>query len=126
MRILILTIAVLVTACTTPQPMYEWGSYQPSLLAYAKNPKDTQIFADKVAAAIKKGEATGRVPPGLYAEYGYALVELQQSEEAVIWFAKERDKWPESAFLMNRLIARLEQTKAIAPAAKSSTTPSGK
>jgi hypothetical protein len=98
-------------ACATaPKPLYQWGDYQNALLSYTKNPQETSKFADRLKRTIDKAEVKDGVPPGLYAEYGYALIELNQPSEAIAFFGRERKKWPESAALMNKLIDRL--TKA--------------
>jgi len=49
------------------------------------------------------------VPPGLYAEYGYALLELGDEQAALAYFAKEQETWPESAYLMTKVISRLKE-----------------
>lgn len=120
---LAITVALAVSGCTTgPKSLYQWGDYQPALLSYAKNPDQTAKFAERIKASIDKGEIENRVPPGLYAEYGYALVELNRQPEALEFFAKERAKWPESSLLMTRLIDRLSRSapeKAAPPASQS-------
>ena len=47
-------------------------------------------------------------PPGIYAEYGYALYLRGQFDGAIVYFAKEQEAWPESAVLMTTVIGRLE------------------
>lgn len=104
---------LLTGACVSgPKPLYQWGDYQPALLSYAKNPQETQKFADRIKVDIAKAEIKDAVPPGLYAEYGYALLELNNPSGAVEFFGKERAKWPESSFLMTRLIDRLSRSRA--------------
>jgi|JI10StandDraft_1071094.scaffolds.fasta_scaffold312693_3 hypothetical protein len=111
MKRLVLMSALFLGACSTPKTMYDWGNYSSALLVYSQNPQATKAFADKLAVDIEKAEAKNRVPPGMYAEYGYAMLELNQDQQALAYFAKERDKWPESAMLMNGLIARVNRIK---------------
>ena len=110
-RGIVLCSLLLASACVTaPKPLYYWGDYQKALLSYAKNPQEVQKFADQLKFTIEKAEIQDAVPPGVYAEYGYALLELNQAPEAIVFFGKERAKWPESVPLMTRLIDRLSNT----------------
>jgi hypothetical protein len=97
----------LLAACTTSHNLYEWGDYSKSLLVYSKNPEQRQRFADSLIATISKSEKSNKVPPGLYAEYGYLLIELERPQDAVIYFGKEKNRWPESAALMDKIILKL-------------------
>lgn len=107
-RFPIIGLAVVVLgACAGKPTLYEWNGYQAQLLNHYQNPQEVSEFADALAGDIEAAEAVGRVPPGLYAEYGYVLLQLGDSGTAVGWFAKERDAWPESAFLMDKIIVRL-------------------
>ena len=111
-----LPFSMLAGCSGAPKTLYQWGNYQPALLAYAKNPGETEKFAERLAEIIRKAEAKNAVPPGLYAEYGYALLSLDRTPEAVEYFAKEQSKWPESAKLMDGVIGRLTRAK-VEPAA---------
>ncbi len=64
---------------------------------------------------VVNAESTGggRVPPGLYAEYGYALYEAGQANEALIYFGKEKEKWPESAVIMDKMIRNVKRQDEI-------------
>jgi len=99
-------LVVLLSGCAQ-KSLYEWGSYSQDLLVYAKNPQASKDFAEKLRKNLQRAERVGRVPPGMYAEMGYVMVEVGDDREAVTWFEKERAKWPESATLMSGLIRRL-------------------
>lgn len=103
----VLAIALLLaaTACAGPQTLYDWGDYQRVSLLETRGSLSDQAYADALLKIITNAETTGKVPPGLYAEYGFALLELGNRAGAVEWFAKERAKWPESTVFMDRLIA---------------------
>ena len=64
------------------------------------------------------------MPPGLYAELGYALLEEGQTKEAVGYFEKEKTKWPESGFLMDKMIRNAER-KGSSPAKAPARGPAG-
>jgi len=105
---------VSMSACTSNESLYSWHDYNRELLSYYKNSSDLNEFADKLREDIDAAEMEGKVPPGLYAEYGYVMLELGDAGTAVVYFQKERDKWPESAFLMESVISRLETSQEAA------------
>lgn len=88
-----------------PSTKYHWGNYENSLYRYYKNPSEVEEMAEALAKIIEKGEREGRVPPGLYAEYGYLLFVTGNTGEAVISFEKEKNIWPESSVLIDKMIA---------------------
>ena len=53
---------------------------------------------------ITDGEAKGKVPPGIYAEYAYILYISGQTREAIMYFEKEKKTWPESSVFMDKMI----------------------
>lgn len=91
------------TGCA-PQTLYHWGGYDSYLHSYYKNPAERERFVDNVVMIIQDAEKSGRIPPGLYAEYGYLLYESGNYPEAVVYFKKEQDLWPESRFFMDKMI----------------------
>jgi len=44
------------------------------------------------------------VPPGIYAEYGFLMYEQGNSLQAIQYYQKEADKWPESRAFMTKMI----------------------
>jgi len=74
------------------------------LYRHYKNPQDKAKNLDKLKEILEVAEREDRVPPGLYAEYGYALYETGNISEAIINFEKEKAKWPESNILMEKMI----------------------
>ena len=87
-----------------PSTKYHWGNYENSLYRYYKNPSQVEEMAEALAKIIEKGEQDGKVPPGLYAEYGYFLFITGNTKEAVTYFEKEKNIWPESSVLMDKMI----------------------
>jgi len=101
-------IGTVVAACSA-KTQYEWGDYNKALLSYYKNPQEVAEFSEKLRESVEEAEGAGKVPPGLYAEYGYALLELGDEQAALAYFAKEQETWPESAYLMTKVISRLKE-----------------
>lgn len=109
-------------ACATQNTMYRWGGYDETLYQHYKNPQDRDEFVAKLSGIIEAAEKSGGVvPPGCYAEYGWALYEGGRTTEAVGYFEKEKKQWPESGQLMDKLIrnaARARPAAGEAPAAE--------
>lgn len=100
--VLIFLVLLSLTACA--QNLYVWNDYDSTLYEYYKNPTERAKFIEALEEAILKAEESGRVPPGIYAEYGYAQYEEGNFTDAITYFQKEYDKWPESRILMQKMI----------------------
>lgn len=96
-------LVAFVSGCATRQ--YAWNNYDGVLYQHYKNPQENEVFLEKLQEIVREGEVSGNVPPGVYAEYGFALYEKGQYEDATKFFQKEHDKWPESRTLMRKMIA---------------------
>ena len=107
--IVLVGFALQAVACVAPTRYY-WGNYENRLLAAYKNPQEEAAFTTHLRFIIDEAKKKGkRVPPGIYAEYGYSLYRAGDSESAAIYFQQEADAWPESSALMLRLIDRMKQ-----------------
>ncbi|KLN60372.1 hypothetical protein WH96_11495 [Kiloniella spongiae] len=95
--------AALLSGCMV-QDKYHWGSYEQDLLTYYRDSDKGTILVENLSETITKGEEKGLVPPGIYAEYGYLLLESGNAKDSILYFKKERDAWPESATLMQAMI----------------------
>jgi len=49
----------------------------------------------------------------LYAEYAFALQETGRTDEAVIYFGKEKEKWPESTVIMDKMLRNVQRQEEI-------------
>jgi hypothetical protein len=118
-------LAALVAAGCRPATMYHWNGYDEALYRHYRDPQDRVAYVESLQVIIAEADQRGlRVPPGVCAEYGYALYEEGRPREAVAWFQRERDEWPESRILMEKMIRNAQQRMgtpaAVAPAAASS------
>lgn len=103
----ILALSLLYGCVTPKKPMYYWGSYSESLYLLKKNPNaETNDSHLKVLDDIilKSKEMDLKVPPGIYAEYGYHLLSAGKKEEAINMFQTEKSIYPESTVMMDRMI----------------------
>lgn len=97
-------IAIGFVGCA-PTTMYHWGNYESKLYKHYKNPAKVERLAEALAKIIKDGESEDKVPPGIYAEYGYLLLITGHTGEAIPYFEKEKLRWPESTVLMDKMIS---------------------
>lgn len=104
-RLLFVFVLALFGSGCAPQTRYAWDGYDDRLYSYYKTPTESDQFTEGLYEIIQEGDAEGRVPPGIYAEYAYMLYERGRYPEAVSWYQKELNKWPESKVLMDKMIA---------------------
>ncbi len=106
-RLCVLSLSVAVmSGCVNTR--YAWLDYDQKLYQHYKEPANYDQFIEQLRVIVVDGEASGKVPPGLYAEYGFALYEKGRFEEAAKYFKVESDKWPESRVLMAKMINNAE------------------
>lgn len=123
-RAVAVALAVAALSGCASQSMYTWSDYDVALYRHYREPAGREAWVEALKTAVLEAEQEGRkVPPGLYAEYGYALLEEGQRKEAVVYFEKEKTKWPESRLLMEKMIRNAGQ-RPVQPA--SLTGPAGK
>lgn len=103
-----LMLAVMMTGCVPPG-LYHWGDYETSLFErYVEN--NTQHTDTYLTQTLLEAERQHRkVPPGVYADYGFLLYTRGDKAGAIKNFQKERALYPESLALMNKLIERIQQ-----------------
>lgn len=114
--------AGLLISCA-PRTTYVWGSYETDLYGYYKDPERLENLMKALETAIAEGEKAAnansssdgskprRIAPGLYAEYGYLLLIKNDGVTAKSYFEKEKQSWPESTVLMDKMIAVIDQGK---------------
>src|SRR6266481_6545038 len=111
-------------ACAQQKTMYRWGGYDDALYRHYKNPQERDEFVAKLQGVIEEAEKTGGVvPPGCYAEYGWALYEEGRGSDAIAYFEKESKQWPESRPFMEKLIKNVARAKPPPPAAAPTAVP---
>ena len=107
-------LALLGLAACAPPPLFYWGHYEESLYKRHTDASDLgQAEAFKMLElTIQEAEAkNSRVPPGVYADYGYLLFKQGKVEDAVVFFRKEAETYKESKYLMDSVISRIERKK---------------
>lgn len=107
-KILFLLIPVfLLASCTLHKPLYSWNKYDITSYNYIKNndEKSTQELIKNYEAIISKQNGTRKViPPGIYADYGFVLLQSGKTEEGNAMLEKEISLYPESKIFIARII----------------------
>ncbi|WP_233236312.1 DUF4810 domain-containing protein [Bordetella sp. LUAb4] len=111
---------LLLSACTHPTK-YSWGDYDKALYSYYQSDGNAADYQKALESAMQGAESTQKlVAPGLYAEYGYLLMQQKQNAQAVTYFEKEKQAWPESARFMEAMMKTA--SNAATPVASSTTS----
>lgn len=106
---MVLAVSGLLSACETPG-LYSWGNYEGDLYRYYHDADKRNLVVADHLAFIAHVETKGKKPaPGLYAEAGTFLLLQGQREQAIEFYQKEHDAWPESQLLMSNLINNLRE-----------------
>ena len=104
-----------------PQSLYSWGAYpqQTYLLLSVPEKTSPQEQIAKLEKDIEKAKANNAaVPPGLYAHLGLLNLNLNNGPRAVEYFELERQVYPESTVLMDRLLKKMTGQTTVAGANK--------
>lgn len=109
---------LLLGGCATQHQHYDWGNYESSLYVYYKNPASAARLVQALQGLIATSNQTGRpVAPGIYAEYGYLLLQEGKSQDAIAAFRQEESHWPESKVFMDQMV---KAAQSAGPATKGS------
>ena len=103
----------LLSGCA-PQPLFYWGDYSETLYDYKKNPDEKTLDAHKKSLqdiVDQSGKMNKRVPPGIYAEYGYTLLKEGKDQDGLMYLDKEQALYPESTVFINRIKDEMQRGK---------------
>ncbi|WP_187759627.1 DUF4810 domain-containing protein [Treponema pectinovorum] len=102
------TALVLFASCGTTK-LYSWYDYQEDYYHFVKN-NDKKSFETLIKTydkLIKKqNETRGVVPPGIYADYGFVLIQSGKTTEGKAMLAKEIELYPESEVFVGAILKR--------------------
>jgi hypothetical protein len=109
---LLLLVLLLLASCSSQKPLYTWRNYNTTSYNYLKNndEKSTQALIETYQKMIEKQkDVRDTVPPGIYADYGFLLLQANKTEEGKVMLQKEISLYPESKIFIDRILKMLEQ-----------------
>jgi len=107
--IIVVFSAILLGSCSTGQ-LYYWDNYTMTSYNVKKEPteKNKSEHTSVLKRIIEKSQKNRmRVPPGIYAEYGFVLMNDNKVDEGVKFLKLEKETYPESATLMDLVINKI-------------------
>jgi len=113
---ILLIFSFLISGCADqPKPLYIYGNYSQSYYTYKNKPsiKSKQSLEKSIKYAINHSNKSSskRVAPGMYANLGYIYLKSGNRSKAIENFEKEKLIYPESTFLMDKMIKEIEEIK---------------
>lgn len=105
-KIILCLFGLFFTACSTKYENYNLDGYSESFYSFEKSVNFDEI-TEKLDQIIENNE--NRVPPGIYAQYGYIFSRKNESARAIEYFQKEMELYPESSVFMKRLIEQINK-----------------
>ena len=114
--IIIIFSTIILLSCVAP--LYNWENYEKTSYLYLKNADSTSIQGildtyQKIIDNPKKAiggvaPLRGVVPPGIYADYGYVLLQEGKTEAGKTMLVKEMEIYPESKVFIEKILEMLE------------------
>ncbi len=112
-RILVFVFAVfLLASCTVQKPLYSWDRYESASYNFLKNSNEKSIndLIEAYQNIIEKQKGSrGVVPPGIYADYGFLLLQANKTAEGKEMLLKEMELYPESKIFIERILKIIEE-----------------
>jgi len=110
-KTILLGFSIIILSCSAPKTLYNWDKYDSVSYSYLKkvDEKSTENLIKIYQKIIKKQNGTrGVIPPGLYADYGFVLIQNNRMEEGKLMLQKEIELYPESKVFIDRIFKMLE------------------
>lgn len=117
MRILLLLILCHTSFACETMSSGSWGKYELAYFNYLKDNKSPESRLE-FRRVLSKVADKRRPPPGLCAEYGFLLYQEGDTQQAIKYFAKEKQLWPQSSALMNKIIVQVNNGQPLASIVK--------
>ena len=110
-KIILLVTIVTITSCSAPANLYTWNKYESNSYNFLKNTNETTTnkLSEEYKKIINKQKGIrGVVPPGVYADYGFLLLQSNNMVQAREMLQKEVELYPESKIFIDRIIKLTE------------------
>jgi hypothetical protein len=99
-------------SCAPKKTLYSWSNYDTASYIYLKNGDEKSIeqLIKTYQQLIDKQDGSRKtVPPGIYADYGFILVQTGKTAEGKAMLEKEIALYPESKVFINRILKMSER-----------------
>ncbi|MCR5762845.1 MAG: DUF4810 domain-containing protein [Treponema sp.] len=111
LKYILSALAISLAFClpVTSETLYSWYGYQNKSYKYLKkNDESSYKSLIQCYESIISNQKFGRkaVPPGIYADYGWALIKSGNKERGIEMLKKEMELYPESSIFINRILKR--------------------
>jgi hypothetical protein len=110
-RKFIIILVVLISSCSSRKALYSWENYDATSYNYIKNRDDKAYnkLVETYTKIIERQRGTRAcVPPGLYADYGFILIQTNKEEEGKEMLKKEINLYPESKIFVDKILQMIE------------------
>lgn len=108
-----IAVVLLLTACETTGPIYEWGQF--SAFQYQSlNGNDANVTQQLAGMQEQAEQARSKglsLPPGFRAHKGLLYLKTRELNKAWAMFNAEKAAFPESAPYINRLLKRFKSSR---------------
>tara|TARA_R110002050_G_scaffold292293_3_gene447558 strand:+ start:5719 stop:6066 length:348 start_codon:yes stop_codon:yes gene_type:complete len=113
-KYLLAAVAVFTLAsCARQKPLYDWHDYDRSSYFYQKDTDKESIkdLLDTYHDMIKeqKEGTRGVIPPGVYADYGFLLLQEGDIKKGSQMLERELKLYPESKIFIDRILKMIEE-----------------
>ena len=111
-KIISIFIVVILFGACSQKTLYSWDNYNSSSYSYLKNNDDKSISELKTTYENIINNQTGTrnaIPPGIYADYGFILLQMNQTEQGKKMLKNEIALYPESKVFIERILKLFEE-----------------
>ena len=111
-KIILMAFALCAMYSCTTQKLYSWSNYESTSYNYLKASNDqtsAELLKSYQEIINKQNGTRGVVPPGVYADYGFLLLQLNKTKEGKEMLMKEIELYPESKVFIDRILKKLEK-----------------
>ena len=105
-------IIALLSGCAAPTSLYTWSNYSTLAHNYLKNSDETsttKLFNGYDEVINNQRGTRSAVPPGIYADYAFLLLEQGKVERAREMLNKEMTLYPESKVFIEHILKMIEE-----------------
>ena len=102
---------IVLASCATQKPLYTWYNYGQTTYDYLKKNDEESLnkLITEYQKIIKLQKGTRKVPPpGVYADYGFLLLQANRTEEGKQMLEMEMTNYPESKIFIERILKMME------------------